>query len=286
MTGNWTRPAKSPFVSVVIPTFNRAALLMEAIGSVLGQSYRDFELIVCDDGSTDDTATRLAELGPPVRHLRSPHDGKPGAARNRGIEAACGEFVALLDDDDVWDSEKLARQVACLHQGQHLNLVYTDRRVLTSDGVLSDPVHTPSPEQPEGLLALVLAGRMPFISTLLIRRDLLRLIGGFDEALATAEDLDLLLRLAPHARAAGVPEALVTVRRQAGSVSDRAGLLAFENALMVLLRWRANGALPSDHRQSYAALIAHLYRQLASTLARQGHFGRALLARMRALIER
>ena len=97
-------------VSVIIPTYNRAALVGEAIGSVLAQSWRGFELLVVDDGSTDDTREILTAFGAAIKVIRHPRRRGVSAARNAGIQAAKGEWLAFLDSDDLWLSPKLERQ--------------------------------------------------------------------------------------------------------------------------------------------------------------------------------
>jgi glycosyltransferase involved in cell wall biosynthesis len=263
---------RSPRVSVIIPTYNRFSLLTEAIESVLCQSYRDFEVVVCDDGSSDQTALQASRFASPVRYLALEHSGFPGATRNRGIEAANGQLIAFLDDDDLWETSKLARQVAVIDQSPDLTLVYTDRRVRAVDGTVSAHIHTPPPASPDRLLELVLNGDMPFMSTLLVQRELLLGIGGFDEKLITAEDLDLLLRLSPGARAAAVPEASTLVRRQARSVSDLAGARTIENAIGVLERWRTTGALCPPLQRAYRRLLGRLHGELANALCERGDF--------------
>ena len=274
---------ESPLVTVVIPTYNRAALVMEAIGSVLRQSYRNFEILVCDDGSTDDTAVRVAQFGPPVRYLALQRSGRPGAPRNRGFEAARGELIAFLDDDDLWEPEKLARQIELMERSPDLNLVYTDRRVQSSNDALLITVHTPTPKRPDQLLNIILNRQMPCVGTLLVRRELLRRVEGFDETLVTGEDLDLFLRIAPIARVAGVPEPLVMVRRQAGSVSGSTGARSFENAIKVLERWRDSGTLPRHVRRRCRGMLAHLHARLAPVLGAQGDMVGALRAVARAI---
>src|SRR5574340_444159 len=101
-------------VSVIIPTYNRAALVPEAVASVLGQTWREFEVLVVDDGSTDGTLAALAPYAGQIRFLRRESRGGVSAARNTGIAAARGEWLAFLDSDDLWRPEKLARQMAYL----------------------------------------------------------------------------------------------------------------------------------------------------------------------------
>jgi len=121
-----------PRVSVVIPTFNRARLVGLTIDSVLAQTFRDFEIIVVDDGSTDDTAALLAGFGERVRVLRQPNQGM-NPARNAGLAAARGEYVALLDSDDLWEPYKLALQVELLDRFPDAGFVFSEFSVMESD---------------------------------------------------------------------------------------------------------------------------------------------------------
>jgi glycosyltransferase involved in cell wall biosynthesis len=101
----------SPVISCIVPVFNAERYLRETLDSVMGQTYRPLEIIVADDGSTDATASVVAAYGDRVRYLLQPNGG-PAAARNLGLRAVSGEFVAFIDQDDLWNPEKLARQMA------------------------------------------------------------------------------------------------------------------------------------------------------------------------------
>jgi len=261
--------ADRPRVTVVIPTYNRAGLLMEAIQSALAQSYRDLEVLVCDDGSSEDTGARVEALDPRVRYLKLPHAGRPGAPRNRGIEAARGELIAFLDDDDLWEPDKLARQIELIDE-QGLNLVYTDRQLLPGGGVPAELVISPPLAGPDRLLDLVVAGHFPHVCTLLASSDLLREVGGFDETLATGEDLDLCLRLSLAARAGKVQAALVVIRRRPESLSNRSEAEAFQNAIRVLERALATIAMRRAQRKRCRATLAALNTSLAAIMARNG----------------
>lgn len=272
----------APRVTVVIPTYNRATLLGETIESVLRQSFNDLEIVVCDDGSADDTEARVRSFGARVRYLRLAHTGRPGAPRNRGIGAARGELIAFLDDDDLWETEKLARQVDLMDR-DGLNLVYADRRLLFSDGSQSEQVVSPAPESPDRLTDLLLQGQFPSVCTMLVHRSLLEQVNGFDETLETGEDLDLWLRLGRIARAAPVPESLVLVRRRPGSLSDRSGPLSFRNAIQVLQRSLAAGDMLPAQRRVCRATLARLNGRLAEVLAGRGDIAGAMRAALRAL---
>ena len=113
-------------VSVVIPTYNRAHSVVDAIRSVLGQRYTDLELIVVDDGSTDDTALRVEAIGDHrLRYVRGGHEGV-SAARNLGVRHATGELVAFLDSDDLWQADKLTREVEILARYPDADVVFSD----------------------------------------------------------------------------------------------------------------------------------------------------------------
>jgi glycosyltransferase involved in cell wall biosynthesis len=132
------RDMLEPLVSVIIPTFNRACLLTQAVQSALSQSHRSLEVLVIDDGSTDGTETSLKERfaqEPRLRYVRQPNQGV-SAARNRGLAEARGELVAFLDSDDVWLPGKLERQVAVLAEFPEAGMVWTDMDAIDGEGNL------------------------------------------------------------------------------------------------------------------------------------------------------
>jgi glycosyltransferase involved in cell wall biosynthesis len=122
----------TPRVSVIVPTYNRARLVCATLESVFAQSYQDFEIIVVDDGSTDDTAAAVAAYGDRVRYLRQANRGV-NPARNCGIAAARGEFIALADSDDLWEPWKLATQVKLLETYPAVGFVFSDFFILKGD---------------------------------------------------------------------------------------------------------------------------------------------------------
>jgi glycosyltransferase involved in cell wall biosynthesis len=210
--------AGAPRVSVVIPTYNRAALLPRAMRSVLGQTFADFELIVVDDAGEDgsaDIAERCTDSR--VRVVRLARNGGVSRALNEGIVVARGELVAFLGDDDEWLPELLERLVARLDDnGNGFSLVYSDARIEppTVVGATARP-----PRQPEGdVLDDLLAGTMELCaSACLVRRNALLEFGGFDETIRQGEDTDLWLRMASAShRFAVVREPLAVVHRGHG----------------------------------------------------------------------
>ena len=127
----------SPIVSVVIPTYNRWPLVAEAIESVLSQTYRDFELIVVDDGSTDGTAGEIAKFGSRLRLLRQPNRGV-SAARNLAFGEARGRYLAFLDSDDLWRPKKLAIQTAFMERNPSVAICQT-AEIWIRNGVRVNP---------------------------------------------------------------------------------------------------------------------------------------------------
>jgi len=202
--------APVPLVSIVVPTRNRAAMLQRAIASVAGQTFADFELIVVDDASTDDTLQQLA-VHPEsrLRVLCSPCPGGAPRARNRGVAAARGRFLAFLDDDDEWLPQKLERQLEVFARGSaRLGLVHGGSTVVSS--ATGRVVHTVVPTPGLAVRAGDFLGEISFTtSVVLVRRQCLEEVGVFDEALAGSQDRDLWIRLAGACDFDAVPEVLV-----------------------------------------------------------------------------
>jgi len=184
-----------PRVSVVIPTWNRSAELAEAIASVRAQSFDDWECIVADDGSPDDTAAIVDEVvkrDHRVRYLHQENQGAPGATRNFGVTAAKSDLIAFLDDDDLWLPGKLAAQVALMDAEPDVGLSFTRcQRFGGDDGAWPDP---PVSEQPT--LEELIGGNIIPCSSVIVRRDVLERAGPFDTQLRFGEDFELWLRIA------------------------------------------------------------------------------------------
>jgi glycosyltransferase involved in cell wall biosynthesis len=179
-------------VSVVIPTYNRAFFVGEAVDSVLGQTFDKWELLVVDDGSTDETESRLREHRESLRYIKTPHRGV-GAARNVGIREARGDWVAFLDSDDLWFPNKLERQIEALHGAPGAPLCYTDE-IWVRNGVRVNPRLRHQKHWGwifEKCLPLCIISP----SSALIFKGLLLELGGFDENLPACEDYDLWLRI-------------------------------------------------------------------------------------------
>jgi glycosyltransferase involved in cell wall biosynthesis len=182
-----------PFVSVIIPTYNRASMVMDAVNSVLAQSYRNFELIVVDDGSTDETAAALASYGDALR-LKSQARLGAAAARNSGVRIARGEYLAFLDSDDLWLASKLAVQAAFMAQNRRVKICQTEE-VWIRRGIRVNPRATH--RKPSGdIFRRSLERCLVSPSAVMMTRELFESLGGFDEGLWVCEDYDFWLRIA------------------------------------------------------------------------------------------
>ncbi len=189
-----------PRVSVIIPTYNRADFLKNAISSVLQQSYTDFEIIVSDDRSTDHTHALVTSLNDNrIKYIKNSGNKGPSAARNHAILASTGKYIAFLDDDDEWLPEKLEKQISVLERsnknicGIHSGIIAIDRR---SDKII---VEEPRTKMLRGNLLYVLGVCNPIkTTTLVVKRKCLDKIGLFDETLSYGEDWDLLIRLSKN----------------------------------------------------------------------------------------
>jgi glycosyltransferase involved in cell wall biosynthesis len=215
----------APEVTVVIPAYNAAATVVRAIDSVAAQEGVTVEILVIDDGSTDDTAaavhSRIIDLDN-ARLLRMQKNGGVSAARNVGIHAARGTYLAFLDADDVWHPGKLAKQLACIAADPDITLVSCNSRLVTPNGTILKEGHVNRPpvEGADAWKTLLTYNFIP-TPTVLTRTALVHACGGFDEALAVGEDLDLWIRLATLGKVAILPDILVSYYDTADSLMKR-----------------------------------------------------------------
>lgn len=184
--------AKRPAVSVIIPTYNRALCLRQAVDSVLSQGYKAFELIVVDDGSTDDTPRLLEEYAHRITVLRQENRGV-SAARNAGIAAAQGELIAFLDSDDLWLPGKLARQAGFFASHPEALICQTEE-LWVRNGRRVNPGKR---HRKRGGMIFEASLELCMVSpsAVMLRRELLERVGVFDESLPACEDYDLWLRV-------------------------------------------------------------------------------------------
>jgi glycosyltransferase involved in cell wall biosynthesis len=210
----------SQLVSIVIPTFNREALLRDAIQSVFAQTYAHWELLIVDDGSTDATRAYLETITDErVRSILLDHSGNRSLVRNAGIRAARGSYIGFLDSDDIWDPQKLALQIEDLAAHPECRWCYTGTVLVDEAGQEIHWVRDRRwPPHRGWILEPLVEGRaFAVTSTLLVERALLEAIGGFDPTLPPSEDIELGNRLAEASPASVVSMPLVTWRRHPGN---------------------------------------------------------------------
>lgn len=199
-----------PWVSIIIPTYNRRDFLREAIRSVLEQSFRDFELIVVDDGSDDGTREMIQREFPGLLTYLYQENQGVSRARNRGLKLAQGEFVAFLDSDDLWLPRKLERQMAFMQSHPEAQICYTDE-IWIRRRVRVNPKKKHAKYSgwiyPRCLPLCIISP-----SSALMRRGLLEEVGGFDEELPVCEDYDLWLRISARHPIHFLPEKLIVKR--------------------------------------------------------------------------
>ncbi len=225
-------------VSVIIPAHNLASSLGEAIESALAQTHKDLEIVVVDDGSTDDTEKVVSQYRTRIIYMQQERKGV-AAARNRGIKISGGEYVAFLDADDLWLPEKLEEQVPYLHQSPETGLVCSDWSLISDQGSVEPSVLTNRNHVGSGyVFRQIVESSFILTSTVIARRSCLEEAGLFDESFPTAEDLDLWLRISYRHNVALVRKPLVIKRSRPEGLSADPRLAAtfriklFQKALM------------------------------------------------------
>lgn len=267
--------AEAPLVSVVIPTYNRSGVIARTINDILNQTYSNLEIIVVDDGSTDDSQAVLKNFGNQIRVMTQNNAG-PAAARNRGISASRGEIIAFQDSDDRWAPAKIERQVSLLQQAEesipccltNTTLFFADGRVTSSfDNAPLDPALS------EGIwmnVTEVLVTRfVMFNQAIAIRRKVLEKMGGFDETLKCLEDYDLALRLSFEGPWAFIREPLaIWSQGSAGSLSKKADMeQAWLKETEMKIRKRILDRIPDDNLGAkYKTLMQRELRRIRREL--------------------
>lgn len=201
-----------PVVSVIIPVYNRFEMAKEAVVSVIGQTYRDLELIIVDDGSIDMTPLLPTYYADDLRvkYIRLTHSGMPGLVRNRGVDIAQGKYIAFLDSDDLWTAEKIDMQLKYLTKNPSCRIVHTRETWIRNGKTVSQAGfnHKRFGDIFQDALEKCIIGP----STVLMEKSLYSELGGFDEDLEIAEDYELWLRLCNSNFVGYIDKPLITKR--------------------------------------------------------------------------
>lgn len=262
---------KVPTVSVIIPTFNRAWTLSSAIDSVLAQSFQDFELIIVDDGSTDNTNALLTQYGDTIQVLPQANRGV-SAARNRGIHAARGRLIAFLDSDDEWMPEKLAVQVEFFKQNPTLQICQTEEIWIRKGQHVNPKKRHKKPAGDIFKPSLHLCLVSP--SAVMLRRALFERVGFFDEALPACEDYDMWLRISCHYPVGLIDTPLIIKRGgHADQLSRMAGLDQYR--IQSIVKLMESGHLSDNQKQAAVAVLVEKCRIYANGCRKRDKFEEA-----------
>jgi glycosyltransferase involved in cell wall biosynthesis len=204
-----------PKVSVIIPTYNRAVYICEAIDSVLNQTFQDFEIIVVDDGSNDNTKGALAKYNGRIKFFYQENKGV-SCARNMGIKEAKGEYIAFLDSDDIWVSQKLEMQINAIEANNRLSLICGQVQFINESGSYIDKI---LPKQGVSSFKEAMLYDVIITPTVLVKKECLMKVGGFNENLIVGEDFDLWLSIALSDDFLFIPEVLANVRSHKNRLS-------------------------------------------------------------------
>ena len=227
-----------PFISVIIPTYNRADLLKQALDSLATQTFRDFETIVVDDGSRDHTSEVIPAHSTGCQYIVINHSGLPAVARNAGIKVARGEWIAFLDSDDTWLPDKLQKQVEVLKRFPAIGLLCTNAYV-TSDSPVAPGnrlYFTEHAHQGMKNIVELIQDNFVITSTMLVRRSLIISTGAFSEnpRLRAIEDYDLWLRLASYSDINFLDEGLATYHDSAQSLRSEQSLENYWRGIILI----------------------------------------------------
>jgi glycosyltransferase involved in cell wall biosynthesis len=263
----------SKLVSVVIATYNSRRFIGEAVESVLSQTYQPIEIIVVDDGSTDGTNEELQPFKERIRYLVQANQG-PAAARNHGIRAAQGEYVAFLDADDLWAPSKIEKQVAAMEKSAQVGVVHCGMlRTNVQSGVtelcLSDTDRRGDLRQ-----KLLLRNRLA-TSTVLARCTCFEKAGLFDESLPQAEDWDLWIKISRHFEFDYVAEPLVTYRVHGNNISKKIATM-HRNQLRVIQRAFQEDPIERGNHRMRRLSLARIHFDAGDEYLHAGDYGDAI----------
>lgn len=273
-----------PRVSVIIPAYNAGAYLAAALESVLRQTYTDYEVVVVNDGSTDDTgdiaASYTAGFQGKLRCVYQENRGLP-AARNTAIRHSTGEFIALLDADDVWLNHRLERGVAAMDGATAVGLVHARvGRIDAAGRRLKDPPSPPARYLSGSIGHHIYTRRAHLLCpTIMFRRQCLKVAGMFDESMRATEDRDLWFRIARHYPVAYVNEILAYYRISASSMSSDPERMWKWQTFFIEKYHRLGACNAIDVREA----MANLCRERGDTLFREGHLRQSLGCYLRSV---
>lgn len=271
----------SPKVSVIIPTYNSAHFIIEAVDSVLAQTFTDFEVLVVDDGSKDNTKEVLTEkYGDSIQYFYK-ENGGVSKARNFGIENANGKYVAFLDSDDAWIPEKLEKQITALEKNSENKACYSS--FYLCDENLNPTGINPSDRKADALTDLLLIGNVVATpSTVIAEKELFQQVGGFDDQLSQCADWEMWIRLATKTEFIYIDEPLLKYRIHGANMSKNAALLE-KDTILLMEKGFALPNLPSSVKAKKNEALAKVYMVSAGTYFRAKQYRNFLRCARKAI---
>ena len=227
---------EKPRVTVVIPCYNRERFIRGTLESVLSQTYPNLEIVAMDDGSTDGTRKILEDYGGRIRILEHPSRINKGqsAAINLGIRSTKGEYIAILDSDDLWAPEKIERQMEFLEKNPDVGLVYVNGFAVDKEGKTLYKLFRPGHVEPNSPERVLLECHFNVPSNALVRRSAFEMAGEFDETMRSAQDHDMAIRLAEVTKPAYLDEPLWYYRRHSETQSGKHTRRRWETGFKIL----------------------------------------------------
>lgn len=248
-----------PTISVIIPAFNAEKTILETIQSIQAQSFKNFELIVIDDGSTDGTLSVLADIDDPRLKVFSYKNGGLPIARNRGIERSTGDFISFIDADDLWKPNKLEKQLEALEKYTDAGVAYSWTAFIDENSNFLyawEPIFFQGYVYPNLLVRNFISSG----SNILVRREYIEAAGKFDPQLKSVEDWDYYLRLAALCPFAVVPEYQILYRRSSQAMTSKIDTMESANLTVID---RAFQDAPPELQYLKKRSLANAYRYLA-----------------------
>lgn len=245
-------------VSVIIPVYNGANFILDAIECVLKQTHTNLEIIVIDDCSTDNTLTVLTNTNLPITLLNLPVNQGASAARNMGLKHAIGDYVAFLDADDLWSTHYIATMLKSLQTSSEHDFIYCLHNQIRM-GAASEICHLKRPITQAIALSLLAVFKHPYMATsaMLFKRSMLEYVAEFDSNLKTAEDIDFVLRAAEYKPILKLNTALVEVRIRDGSLGQAVG--SYKDNIDVIAQFLLRNP---EFKVKEASAITELYEEI------------------------
>jgi glycosyltransferase involved in cell wall biosynthesis len=244
-------------VSVIIPTYNRARLIGETIESVIRQTHQNLELIIIDDGSTDETWQVIRSFSDSrITYFKTNHSGSFGVVRNLGIQKSTGDFIAFLDSDDIWEKGKIEKQLSILREGKYA-FCFTHIRLFGETNVVAPDYKTLQGK----LLNLYLKeGHFAFYpSSLMFSRKALEKTGLLSEETKFGADAEFFVSLCHHFDGAFIAERLVNIRKHERNTSTSAPLFGYAEMIALVQKIYRNGYIP---KPVFTSTISKLYYKM------------------------